>query len=196
MRSRQNNVRANMRTQTITGQRIRRVAAVAFASTFLTQNFAWAVCSDGLGFPAGNQGYVFGTLQTTAPTLANMSPNIFTATAGSVFLPDNTTFENNDPTNVSTVAINGSGLAGLPVAAVGGHNWNFDQGSTTCKSTSTVSQNQSPVPPPVPGQAPTGWNQPPNTTTDCFVLPVAKIQQITITTNLANGQIGHSVSNG
>jgi len=186
-----------MRTHSIKGQRIRRVAAVAVASTFLTQNFALAICSDGQPFPGGNQGYVFTTLNNVAPTLANMSPNIFTATAGSVFIPDNTTFENNDPNNVSTVAINGSGLAGLPVAAVGGHNWNMDQGSTTCKSTSTVSQNQpSPVPAPVPGQAPSGWNQPPNTTTDCFVLPVAKIQQITITTNLQTGQVGHTTSTG
>src|SRR5262249_42285431 len=86
----------------------------------------------------------------------------------------------------------------------GGHNWNMDQGSTSCKSTSTVTNNAidathptgGATPQIIPGQAPTGWNQPPNTTTDCFVLPVAKIQSITITTNLQNGQIGHSVSNG
>jgi hypothetical protein len=191
-----NSVRANMRTQTITGQRIRRVAAVAVASTFLTQNFALAICSDGSAFPAGNQGFVFNSLP---PTLQNMSPFIFTGTAGSVFVPDNSTFENNDPTNVSTVALNGSGIAGLPVAAVGGHDWQMDQGSTTCKATSTVSQNVpagTPVPAPVPGQAPSGWAIPPNTTTDCFVLPVAKIQSITITTNLQTGQVGHTTSTG
>ncbi len=183
-----------MRTQTITGQRIRRVAAVAVASTFLTQNFAWAVCSDGTTFPPGNQGFVSGTLQTAAPSLWNMTPNVFTATAGSVFIPDNSHFENNDPTNVSTVALNGSGLTGLPVAAVGGHNWEFDQGSTTCKATSQGSG--SPPLPPIPGQAPAGWNIPPNTTTDCFVLPVAKFQTVTIVTNTATGQTSTKTSTG
>jgi hypothetical protein len=183
-----------MRTLQHGGRHLRQITTLAIATTFLTQNFAWAVCSDGLGFPAGNQGYVFSTLNTVAPTLANMTPNIFTATAGSVFIPDNSTFENNDPTNVSTVALNGSGIAGLPVAAVGGHNWNFDQGSTTCKSTSQGAG--SPPLPPIPGQAPAGWNQPPNTTTDCFVLPVAKIQTITIVTNLTTGQVNFSSSVG
>jgi hypothetical protein len=168
-----------MRTQTIAGRRIRRVAAVAVASTFLTQNFAWAICADGTTFPAGNQGFVYSTLNTVAPSLANMSPFTFTGTAGSVFIPDNSSFENNDPTNVSTVAKNGSGIAGLPVAAVGGHNWVFDQGSTTCKETSTSSSNPTPLPI-IPGQAPAGWNIPANTTTDCFVLPIPR---------LLNGQI-------
>jgi hypothetical protein len=167
-----------MRTQTIAGQRIRRVAAIAVASTFLTQNFAWAVCSDGTTFPAGNQGFVYSTLNTVAPSLANMSPFTFTDTTGSVFIPDNSSFENNDPTNVSTIAKNGSGIAGLPVAAVGGHNWVFDQGTTTCKAKSQGSGN--PPLPPIPGQAPAGWGIPLNTTTDCFVLPVVR---------LLNGQI-------
>jgi hypothetical protein len=178
-----------------TGRRLRRVTAVAIASTFLTQNFAWAVCSDGTTFPPGNAGFVNTTLQTVAPSLANMTPNVFTATAGSVFIPDNSTFENNDPTNVGTVALNGSGLAGLPVAAVGGHNWEFDQGSTTCKATSQGSGN--PPLPPIPGQAPAGWNIPPNTTTDCFVLPVAKYDTLTIVTNTVTGQVtfSNSISN-
>ena len=163
-----------MRTQTIAGQRIRRVAAVAVASTFLTQNFAWAVCSDGTTFPAGNQGFVFSTLNAAAPHLANMSPDMFTATAGSVFIPDNSSFENNDLTNVSTVAKNGSGIAGLPVAAVGGHNWVFDQGSTTCKATSTTYFDFPPIAP-IAGQAPAGWSIPQNTTTDCFVLPIPRL---------------------
>src|SRR5215831_3760345 len=151
-----------MKTDT-KGRRLRRVTALAIASTFLTQNFAWAICSDGTSFPAGDQGFVNGTLP---PSLQNMSPFIFTGTAGSVFIPDNSTFENNDPVNgTSTVALNGSGIAGLPVAAVGGHNWQFDQGSTTCKATNTG----------VAGGAPSGWSIPPNTTTDCFVLPVVKI---------------------
>ena len=193
-----------MSTRYGAGKHLRQITALAIASTFLTQNFAWAICSDGTSFPPGNQGFVYGTLQTVAPSLANMSPHVFTATAGSVFIPDNSTFENNDPTNVSTVALNGSGLAGLPVAAVGGHNWNFDQGSTTCKSTSTVTTNANNpatpgvvggfTPPVIAGQAPTGWNQPPNTVTDCFVLPVAKIQTITIKTTLATGQVTHTTS--
>ena len=132
-----------MRTQTIAGQRIRRVAAVAVASTFLTQNFAWAVCSDGLGIPPGQAGYDIVNLTNIAPSLGNMSKNIFTATAGSVFIPDNSVCENNDGTpsvppggpvtrpchTPTTTALNGSGITGLPVAAVGGHNWVFDQGS-------------------------------------------------------------------
>jgi len=75
------------------GSRIRQITTLAIATTFLTQNFAWAVCSDGTSFPAGNQGFVNTTLQTVAPSLANMSPNIFTASAGSVFIPDNSSFE-------------------------------------------------------------------------------------------------------
>src|SRR5215475_7808041 len=157
-----------MKTDT-KGRRLRRVTAVAIASTFLTQNFAWAICSDGTSFPAGDQGFVNGTLP---PSLQNMSPFIFTGTAGSVFIPDNLTFENNDPVNgTSTVALNGSGIAGLPVAAVGGHNWQFDQGSTTCKATNTG----------VAGGAASGWSIPPNTTTDCFVLPAVKIDAGTAT---------------
>jgi len=194
-----------MRTD-ITGRRLRRVTAVAIASTFLTQNFAWAICSDGTTFPAGNQGFVYGNLQNVAPSLANMSKNIFTATAGSVFVPDNSTFENNDPTNVSTVSLTGSGIQGLPAVAVGGHNWQFDQGSTTCKASSTVTNNANNpatpgviggfTPPVIAGQAPTGWNIPPNTVTDCFVLPVTKFQTVTITTNTATGQVSHSTSTG
>src|SRR5215469_10590514 len=150
-----------MRTLPRGGRNVRQITALAITTTFLTQNFAWAVCSDGTAFPPGNQGFVNTTLQTVAPSLANMSPNVFTATAGSVFVPDNSTFENNDTTNVSTVALNGSGIAGLPVAAVGGHNWVFDQGSTTCKATNSGSG--TPPLPPIPGQAPAGWQIPPNT---------------------------------
>ena len=100
-----------MRTLNRGGRNFRQITALAVATTFLTQNFAWAVCSDGTSFPPGNQGFTFANLNTVAPSLANMSPNIFTATAGSVFIPDNSSFENNNPTNVSTVAKNGSGIA-------------------------------------------------------------------------------------
>src|SRR5215471_7831533 len=164
-----------MKTQHNTGRRIRRVTAVAIATTFLTQNFAWAICSDGLAFPGGNQGYVFNSLP---PPLKNMSPNMFTAAAGSVFIPDNSVCENNDgtpsvppggpvtrPCNTpTTTALNGSGITGLPVAAVGGHNWVFDQGSCTSKATDTGPADQ----------PATGWTFPSNTTTDCILLPVVK----------------------
>jgi hypothetical protein len=176
------------------GRNFRQITALAIATTFLTQNFAWAICSDGTSFPPGNGGFNLNTLTNVAPSLANMSPNIFTASAGSVYIPDNSSFENNDPTNVSTVALNGSGITGLPVAAVGGHNWVMDQGSTTCKETSTSSG--SPPIAIIPGQAPAGWAIPPNTTTDCFVLPVVKFQTVTVTTNLNNGQVKSVTSTG
>jgi hypothetical protein len=173
-----------MKTQRNTGRRIRRVTAVAIATTFLTQNFVWAICSDGLSFPAGAQGYNFATLQSVAPSLANMSPRIFTAPAGSIFIPDNSVCENNNGTPTvppggpitrpchtpTTTALNGSGIVGLPVAAVGGHNWAFDQGSAACKETDTGPADQ----------PATGWTIPANSTADCLVLPVVR---------LLNGQI-------
>ena len=167
-----------MRTQTIAGQRIRQVAAIAVASTFLTQNFAWAICSDGTTFPAGNQGFVYSALSTVAPSLANMSPFMFTGTAGSVFVPDNSSFENNNSAvGPSTIALNGSGISGLPVAAVGGHNWAFDQGSSTCKAMDKAVTGAPPT------GAPSGWSIPPNTTTDCVMLPIVRLinNQITLT---------------
>jgi len=126
------------------------MTALAIASTFLTQNFAWAVCSDGLPLPKG--GYQWALLP---PALQNMAPNVFTGTAGSAFVPDNSTFEHND-------SVNGT-LTG------GGHNWAFDQGSTTCKVTDVGTA----------GQPATSWSIPPNTTTDCFILPVIKNGRIT-----------------
>ncbi|MBO0880279.1 MAG: hypothetical protein J2P17_07980 [Mycobacterium sp.] len=149
-----------MRIQDIRGRRIRGITALAVASTFLSQNVAWAVCSDGLGFPTGNQGYEFELLPAS---LQNFAPGVFTGTAGSVFVPDNSLTEGNSPTGTTTTA-NTSGIAGLPAVTVGGHNWEFDQGSTTCKATDTGPA----------GQPATGWAIPPNTTTDCFVLPVVK----------------------
>src|SRR5215469_9089026 len=109
-----------MRTLPRGGRNVRQITALAITTTFLTQNFAWAVCSDGTTFPPGNQGFTNTTLQTVAPSLANMSPGVFTATAGSVFVPDNSTFENNDPTQTSTVAKNGSGITGLPTTLASG----------------------------------------------------------------------------
>jgi hypothetical protein len=117
-----------MSTRYGAGKHLRQITALAIASTFLTQNFAWAVCSDGLPLPNG--GYEWALLP---PALQNMAPHVFTGTAGSVFVPDNSTFEDNDP-------VNGT-LTG------GGHNWAFDQGSTTCKMTDVGT----------PGQPATSW---------------------------------------
>jgi hypothetical protein len=120
----------------------RRVVAAAIAFTFLFQNFAWAVCADGTTFPAG--GFVGGQ-----PPAVNWSPGIFTGTAGSIFVPDNSVFESNNPGQPSTG---------------GGHNWAFDQGSTTCKETDTGPA----------GGTPTAWTFPSNTATDCIILPVIR----------------------
>src|SRR5215831_16724200 len=116
-----------MTVQSSTGRRIHRIATLAIATTFLSQNFAWAVCSDGLPMPPGINGYVHGNLPAN---LQNMTPGIFTGTAGSVFIPDNSLTENNSPTGTSTT------LASTPPlpTVIGGHNWQFDQGSTTCKA--------------------------------------------------------------
>jgi len=147
-----------MKVQSSTGRRIHRIATVAIATTFLSQNFAWAVCSDGLPMPAGINGYVAGNLPAN---LQNMAPGVFTGTAGSVFVPDNSTFEHNDPVNGTTTTL--ASTPPLP-AVVGGHNWAFDQGSTTCKMADVGN----------PGQPATGWSIAPNTTSDCFVLPIVK----------------------
>jgi hypothetical protein len=118
----------------------RRIVATAAALTFLCQNFAWAVCADGSTFPAN--GFVNGQ-----PPAANWSPGVFTGTAGSIFVPDNTVFENNDPTQ--------------PVTG-GGHNWAFDQGTTTCRETDIGPA----------GGTPTAWAIPSSNTLTCLLLPV------------------------
>jgi hypothetical protein len=123
-------------------KRTRRVVAAATAFTFLCQNFAWAVCADGSTFPPG--GFVAGQ-----PPAVNWSPGVFTGTTESIFVPDNSVFENNDPTQPSTG---------------GGHNWAFDQGSTTCKETDTGSA----------GGTPTAWAIPSNIGADCILLPFIK----------------------
>jgi len=66
-----------------TGRHLRQMTALAIASTFLTQNFAWAVCSDGLPLP--KSGYEWALLPSA---LQNMAPNVFTGAAGSVFVPE------------------------------------------------------------------------------------------------------------
>jgi len=113
--------------------------ATASAFTFLCQNFAWAVCADGTTFPAS--GFVAGQ----APAV-NWSPNTFTATGGSIFVPDTSVFEHNDPSQPLTG---------------GGHNWAFDQGSTLCKETDIGPA----------GGTPTAWTIP-SGGSDCVVLPI------------------------
>jgi len=74
----------------IPGKRARRVAATVTAFTLLCQNFAWAVCADGSTFPPG--GFAF-----PQPPTANWSPGIFSGSTGSIFVPDNSVFEHNNP---------------------------------------------------------------------------------------------------
>jgi hypothetical protein len=132
-----------MRTRNSTANRLRRITAVAIASTFLSQNFAWAVCSDGTNLPP--EGFVIG--QPPVVNADNWSPDVFTGTTGSIWVPDASVYENNDPSRPLTG---------------GGHNWVFDQGSTLCKVTDEGAA----------GALPTGWSIPPNEPTFCVVLPV------------------------
>jgi hypothetical protein len=127
--------------------RWRRALLATTAALSLGQNAAWAVCLDGTNFPAG--GYQIGVAPVAVA--ANWSPNVFTATEGSVFVPDSST---NDQTT------------GAPTG--GGHNWAFDQGSTTCKQGDAGS-----------AAGTTGWILPPNTSTDCIVLPIIKNGKVT-----------------
>jgi hypothetical protein len=124
-------------------KRTRHVVATATAFTFLCQNFAWAVCADGSTFPAG--GFVAGQLPVTI-----WSSGIFTGTAGSIFVPDNSVFEHNNPAEPLTG---------------GGHNWVFDQGSSLCKAIDVGPA----------GGTPTGWTIPPANTADCIILPTPGI---------------------
>jgi hypothetical protein len=132
-----------MRTRNSTTNRLRRITAVAIASTFLSQNFAWAVCSDGTNLPP--EGFVIGLPPVV--NADNWSPDVFTGTTGSIWVPDTSVYENNDPTRPLTG---------------GGHNWVFDQGSTLCKVADEGAA----------GALPTGWSIPPNDPTFCVVLPV------------------------
>jgi hypothetical protein len=128
-----------------------RTVALAAIVTLLGQNFAWAVCSNGQQLPAG--GFVVGR-DAVVSTAANWSPNVFTGTAGSIFVPD--------------LSVNEQNSAAAPLTN-GGHNWVFDQGSTLCKETDVGTAN---------GPT-TGWSIPPNTATDCVVLPIIKGGRVT-----------------
>jgi hypothetical protein len=124
-------------------KRTRHVVATATAFTFLCQNFAWAVCADGSTFPPG--GFVNGQ-----PPTSNWSPGVFTGPTESIFIPDNSVFEHNNPAEPLTG---------------GGHNWVFDQSFATCK---TIDIGPA-------GGTPTGWQ----ISQDCIVLPVVVSNIIT-----------------
>jgi hypothetical protein len=129
----------------------RALLATTAALSLGAQSAAWATCSDGTTMP--NDGFVVGRDKQVL-TAANWSANVFTAPAGSLFIPDNSVNEHNDPAQPLTG---------------GGHNWVFDQGSTLCKETDTG-----------PGGAvATGWNIPPNTASDCVILPIIKGGRVT-----------------
>ena len=132
-----------MKTRNSTFKRLRQITALAITSTFLSQSFAWAVCSDGTELPPN--GFVIG--QPPVVDADNWSPGVFTGTTGSIWVPDNSVFEHNDPTKPLTG---------------GGHNWVFDQGSTLCKETDVGPA----------GALPTGWIIEPNNPTNCVILPV------------------------
>ncbi len=122
------------------GVRVKRVGAVVTTLTFIMQSSAWAICTDGSAFPDGGFPAIAGI---------NWSPNVFTGTLGSVWVPDISKNEHNDPN--------------LPLT-LGGHDWVFDQGTATCRVTDVGSANQ----------PPTGWTIGPANTTDCVILPVIK----------------------
>jgi hypothetical protein len=130
-----------------------RTVALAAVVTMLGQNFAWAVCADGSTMPT--DGFVIGR-DPIVSTAANFSHNIFTGTAGSIFIPDTSANEANDPAQPLTG---------------GGHNWVFDQGSTLCKETDTG------VDPATKHSV--SWAIPPNTATDCVILPIIKGGRVT-----------------
>jgi hypothetical protein len=112
---------------------------------------AMATCSDGSTMPA--DGFVVGR-DAVVSTAANWSANVFTAAAGSIFIPDTSVNEANNIKNPLTG---------------GGHNWVFDQGSTLCKETDVGG----------PNAVSTGWSIPPNTATDCVILPIIKGGKVT-----------------
>jgi len=94
-------------------------------------------------------GYQIG--QAPVAVAANWSPNVFTSTEGSVFILDSSTADQ---------------VTGAPTG--GGHNWAFDQGSTLCKQGDAGS-----------AAGTTAWILPPNTPTDCIVLPIIKNGAVT-----------------
>jgi hypothetical protein len=140
-------------------RKIRQIAAATTALTFMLQNLAWATCSDNITqFPpvASNPGgFTFGS----APLSTFVGAGTFTNTLGSLWVPDTSVFEHNDPRQPATN---------------GGHEWVFDQGTTTCKITDVGPA----------GGTPTSWSIPTVVAPDCFFLPVVGgTTTITITLN-------------
>ena len=72
----------------------RRALLATTAALSLGAQNAWAVCSDGTTLP--NDGFVVGR-DPQVLTAANWSANVFTAPAGSIFIPDNSVNELNNP---------------------------------------------------------------------------------------------------
>src|SRR6516162_7960151 len=136
-----------MRSQQAARLRWKRALLATTAALSLGQNAAWATCVDGSTFPAG--GYQIGRAPTAVA--ANWSPNVFTSTEGSFFIPDSSTADQ---------------TTGAPTG--GGHNWAFDQGSTLCKQGDAGS-----------AAGTTAWILPPNTSQDCIVLPIIKNGAVT-----------------
>ena len=127
----------------------RALLASTAALSLGAQNAAWATCSDGTTFPAG--GFVVGS--AALPSAANWPSGPFTAAAGSLFIPDTSVNEHNDPAQPLTG---------------GGHNWVFDQGSSLCKQTDVG----------VPNGATTGWTIPSNSNGDCAFLGIFRGDQL------------------
>ena len=129
----------------------RTLLASTAALSLGAQDAAWATCADGSAFPTS--GFVIGGAQV--PIASNWSPNVFfTEPAGSLFIPNSSVNEHNDPAQ--------------PLTA-GGHNWVFDQGSTLCKETDTGPS----------GAVATGWAIPPNASTNCVLLPIISNGRVT-----------------
>lgn len=135
-------VRGNLPSRS--ARRIRQIAAATTALTFMLQNMAWATCTDGSTFPSGPGGFSLGVAPVTS-----FSPNIFTNTLGSVWIPDVTVTEFNLPGGVLTG---------------NGHDFVFDQGTATCKMV-----DDGPA-----GGTPTSWWIPTINGADCVLLPVVK----------------------
>jgi hypothetical protein len=132
-------------------RRCRALLASVAALSLGVQNMAWAVCSDGSTLPA--DGFIIGR-DAPVRVAANWSPHVFTGTAGSLWIPDSSVHEHNDPAQPLTQY---------------GHNWVFDQGSTLCKVTDVGPA----------GAVATGWEIPPNNPTDCVILPIIKNGTVT-----------------
>jgi hypothetical protein len=129
----------------------RTLLASTAALSICVQNAAWATCSDGSTLPVS--GFTIGV--PPGPSVgANWSPNTFTLAAGSLFIPDTSVNEHNDPAQPLTG---------------GGHNWVFDQSSSLCKDTDIGPT----------GSLATAWVIPPSTPTSCVILPIIKGGRVT-----------------